>query len=512
VNFVKGFVFIDCPEQYTRFVANKAFDEIENNQEIIFIIVKSDPRMNKLALNMQTMGKTVISIPFYQGRFNQWLELFNLSCAIYQNLSPSFEVRFNEIIKNSPEYKKTYDKMRVTSDLNTDYKNYRDKIEREMGVNPDLLMLVKREKPAFFILPSALLDSITDDVLQLADILNIPTLFLVAGWDNLSSKGLLYHKPTLIGVWGEQSAKHAHLIQKIPSDIIYSIGAPHFEKYYFLRDNATSTGIEEITSDNDRKIILFAGTVRAFDEISILQEIDDLITSGVLPPLLIIYRPHPYRDSRKFEDNFFDHLWRNVKMDPDIKEAYIKSHGKSISNEYNNINRMDYLANLYKNVDAVICPMSTVLLEGIIFGLPCLAISFGDNKHSWSIDKVAKMEHFKEFFLIQDIIVCKSKNTLISDIQQLLLKMGDKKISNNLKDNANYFVYHDNQSYSSRLNKLLEILFTKSGMTPRYNQISLKPGRTYWEVTVKMKIYQAIVYVSLKSKSFYRSTIKTIWK
>jgi hypothetical protein len=462
---MKGFVFIYGNEIALRFIASGAFKALEKDHDLTYVALRSNSMMPGIGLEdiFASELQKVEWVPFHPDRFGVWANLFDISCILNRKRSSSFDVRC-QMRASSPER----DRFREQEQYAHPgvYEQMRTIVEQHIGLNPEFLALVTQKKPDFFVLPSALMDFISDDVLQISDKLKIPTLLLVLGWDNLSSKGLLYHKPTMIGVWGEQSKKHAIEVQDIAADRIHVIGAPHFE-YFRIRktqkeiaDLRISWGVPATGN-----LVLFGGTFRPFDETQMLQEIDLAITNGTLPATHLIYRPHPWRDSRKSEDNFLNQTWQNISIDPELSEVYRLSKAGAI-----NVSplsrqatfRMEHLSELYQAVDAVISPMSTVLLESLFFGNPTMAISFGDGKHLWSPDKVSHMLHFKELYEIPDFIVCREREKLISTINLLLSRTGDRHHSEALSKYSEYFVYQDDYSYGERVSSLVDILLDKT--------------------------------------------------
>ncbi len=127
-----------------------------------------------------------------------------------------------------------------------------------------------------------------------------------------------------------------------------------------------------------------------------LRRLDEAITRGDLGDVRVIYRPHPWRADRTDEDDFFQQEWKNIRFDPDMRDRYLQSKAepgfiKRTAPMYD----MDYLAALLSSVDAVMTPMSTLLLESIIMERPTMAIAFGDGKHAYHPGLSARMTHFE---------------------------------------------------------------------------------------------------------------------
>ena len=156
--------------------------------------------------------------------------------------------------------------------------------------NSTLNNFVKKISPDIILVPSQAQCSMDNDLIKICNQLNIKSIFLIDNWDNLSDKSLMWNKPDLIGVWGEQSRQHAIKIQKFQEEKVINIGTPRFENYFKERNNYQKSFF-------DFDYILFLGTALEFDEIKILKIIDNFIikNKSKIPKTKIIYRPHPWR-------------------------------------------------------------------------------------------------------------------------------------------------------------------------------------------------------------------------
>lgn len=473
----KGIVFIPNQEIVLRFMASGAFEALEASHELVFAFLQIDgmPPENRLRSYFSAVETRLEWLPFYAGRQTRWKRLFDISCILYQDKSASFQVRNQERALEDPG---RFTRLEALTKPDV-FEKYIIDLRREMGLNPAILSIVKDEKPDFFLLPSAIYDNLTDDVLQIGEALAIPTLMLVAGWDNLSSKGLLHHFPTMMGVWGEQSMLHASDVQGFDPAHIRLAGAPHYENFRTTdavdkRALRCSLGIPD-----EEQLVLFAGTFRLFDETQLLIDIETAIEAGELPPMHILYRPHPYRTTRRHEDSFFDYQWRHITMDSQMVQAYeITRQNDQPPLPANFMERINYQVQLYQAVDAVICPMSTVLLESMLFGLPIMAVAFGDGKHSWSADKVSRMMHFSELYEIPQVIVCRRRETFFAGVEKLLSHIGDEQVEQALLQGTQALVYRDGRPYAERVEALVDEMLSQS-RPPAYDKIDAKPGRSY---------------------------------
>jgi hypothetical protein len=474
---MKGFVFIYGSEIVLRFISTGAFPDLAVKHDITYVALRSSYLLKEGGVDKQLSAELqkLEWIPFYPERFNRWSELFDISCIRYQDRSRSFQIRYQETARQDPTRTARLERLAHPEV----YEEHRKAVEKDMGLHPDILALTLQMRPDFFVLPSALLDYITDDVLQIAEVLSIPTLLLMSGWDNLSSKGLIYHQPSLIGVWGEQSRRHAIEIQGAAPERVHVVGAPHYEGVYVDRAVDRVPLRVALGVPPNKTLILFAGSYRTFDETELLHEIDRAIDSAMLPPMHILYRPHPWRATRQAEANFLDQTWHHITMDPEMVDTYQSvKEGRGGGSPDNFLFRFNHLLQIYRAVDAVVSPMSTVLLEALMFGLPTMAIAFGDGKHAWSADKAAQMHHFKEFFDIPDVIVCRNRELFFSDLQKLVSRV-DKGLATTLRESTQQFVYRDGRSYAERVAELVDRMLANIGSGPAYDSVKVKPGKPF---------------------------------
>ncbi len=471
---MKGFVCLFGSDAAWRFVANGAFDALEARHDVTYVALRWGELMERdgLAGLLAQGGRRVVWLPGYAHRTRQWAELFNISCITYQDRSPSFAVRAREQERQDPA---GFNRLRQLAEPGR-YEQHRGTAERRLGFHPELLSLVLKERPDFLVLPSKLQDGLTHDALQLADALRLPSLLLVSTWDNLSSKGLLFHRPTMVGCWGEQSRSHAVEVQGMAPERVCVVGAPHYGGLSQPAPVDRAAVRQALGVPAQGPVVLFAGSLRPFDETQLLQAIDEAVADGRVPPLHVLYRPHPWRGARAHETSFHDVRWRHVSMDPQLAEAYrrTKEQGSRFTAD-NFLFELEHLFALYQAADAVISPMSTVLLESFMAGRPTMAIAFGDGKHSWSPEKVAQMLHFKEFYEAPDLVVCRSADEWLPGLRRLLSQVGDAAVRERLREQSRFFVHQDDRTYGARVSDAVERMIGQAG-PPAYGRVRLKAG------------------------------------
>ena len=149
-------------------------------------------------------------------------------------------------------------------------KYYIDKIE----VLEKLQKKILEVKPNLVIFPTQSQTKADYDLVRICKKNKIKTFFIIDNWDNLSDKSIMLYKPDYLGVWGQQTKKHAIQIQKFKSKFIFNLGTPRFEMY-FRRRNKQNKNFFKF------KYILFLGTALEFDEFKILKKINYLISKNL---------------------------------------------------------------------------------------------------------------------------------------------------------------------------------------------------------------------------------------
>ena len=216
--------------------------------------------------------------------------------------------------------------------------------------NSTLNNFVKKISPDIILVPSQAQCSMDNDLIKICNQLNIKSIFLIDNWDNLSDKSLMWNKPDLIGVWGEQSRQHAIKIQKFKEEKVINIGTPRFENYFKERNNYQKSLF-------DFDYILFLGTALEFDEIKILKIIDNFIIKNQLKiaETKIIYRPHPWRmGTDKIKLNEF----KNVIIDPQVEKNYFET--QTVNTKFQP--KIGYYNSLLKNSKFVVGGLTSMII------------------------------------------------------------------------------------------------------------------------------------------------------
>jgi CDP-glycerol glycerophosphotransferase (TagB/SpsB family) len=488
-------IFIPNTNELQRFIYAGAFNELAKKHRLHYVLPSDDAaKMRAAAPDVLTAENTSeLTIP--PERFTKWSNLFQAACVHLSYKSTSFAIRANVTVESSKLLKvmpidmwRPFQRMtqrllrvrmphimqRVLKKINNvllnasehpqqfalihndKYDAYVSEVISSMPPLQEITDLFNRFKPLYCIVPTSLLDIFCNDVVLSCNKEQVTCVLLQSGWDNLSSKGILHQKQVYLGCWGPQSSRHAESIQEINIGHTANLGSPHYEFLQQVSAEEKQRIRSELGVSPEDKLVLFGGSFRQFDETSILKLLDKQIEDGKLGRVKILYRPHPWRAARQHEDNFFDQQWRHVIFDPDMRERYQREQKeKGYIKRHVPIFDMAYLSQILSAVDAVISPMSTLLVEAMIMEKPTMAIAFGDSKHKHNPSVTSQMTHFAELRNSEALIWCDSEKNFLRDCVGLLQQdlTLDRKVAKAQQRLLATIVTRDHGSYAERLAK-----------------------------------------------------------
>ncbi|CEG13783.1 hypothetical protein MSIBF_A50002 [groundwater metagenome] len=328
------------------------------------------------------------------------------------------------------------------------------------GYNQRLYKIIKDLNPDIVIIPSSATDSLSIDATIICKKLNVISIHLINGWDNLSSKIVYPLTPDYLCVWGQQSVEHAEKIHGIPSKRVFPIGVPTFEHYFRSKEKS-------LKSHYAFEYALFAGCFVPFDEISALKILEEKIEKSNIKNFKIVYRPHPWRAFRSCFDEFKQEEFNHVVLDDQVKDNYLKSRSKIVEGK-DFLPSLDYYPALLSNAKFVICPLSTMTLESAIFEKQVLVIAYDDGIHITSPHNLFRYEHFRGIENLYGIQISNTK----SDFEKLFIFIYNNTMNlktihkTNVREQIKYYIYYDNNTYAERLKKVIQSILDSSKLRP----------------------------------------------
>lgn len=454
----KALIFIDFDMLIRHFVMSGAFQEIERKFNVTYV-VQIDTTTEKTTIDADIDALNlprVIRIEVPRARMGAWDKLYCVTTLSNQRGTKNYRKRRHLIADVRGWVRTLYFELLSLPGI---FPLAKRKIINDLGVYMPIEKLLLDERPEIVIHPSILAGYFVNELAQLCPRLGIPFLLLMNSWDNPSTKSMNTGLPTRLAVWGPQTRAHAIEYMKIPPDRVVEMGAAQFDVY---RESITESDRDLrrlFGVPTDVPIILYAGVSKSVDETTHLLEIDRMIESGQVPRCHILYRPHPWRGRLvPGEKSFFDVSFSNVSFDPFMEEFY----RRIVEKPQRSFELADYrvTAKLLRMVSGVISPLSTMLLEATMHGIPVI-MYFDSNDGSGSsafIDLAAKLPHFAEFWGPEGIQIARNSRELLGALERLLREHLNDRVSAGLRAHSAKYVVMDGPRYRERLAALAEEL------------------------------------------------------
>jgi len=292
-------------------------------------------------------------------------------------------------------------------------------ITRNLSKRPNLALaeLLDRVKPDIVVHPSVLEGLFINDIVAECRQRAIPSLIVMNSWDNPSTKRAVVGQPDWLLVWGPQTHDHAVRFVGMKPERAIAFGAAQFDVFRETPRFDRTALCVQYGFDPALSVVLFAGANTQTDEFGTLIALDAAIAAGSVPPLNVIYRPHPWGGAGAGGARFLSHQFRHVKIDLTMREILERvGRGQAAA-----ITLPDYrdAHDLLANVDVVVSPLSTIVVEAALHAKPvvCFFPTQGDAA-TRNINSIP-LYHFEEFFAVPDVIMARSDADLTAALGRL---------------------------------------------------------------------------------------------
>lgn len=199
------------------------------------------------------------------------------------------------------------------------------------------------------------------EYLKAAKALKIPTVFALASWDNLTTKGTAHVRPDLSLVWNQPLCDEAVKIHNLPPQDIVITGAPTFDYWFEMKPSLSRIEFcRNAGMDSDQPFIVYLCSSRGMIE-GETRFIQDLACQLEKNPgthdAILLVRPHPW-NVLEWDDLRVGNVrvWPEQGNLPDIPEV-----------------KQNYFDTLYYCA-AAIGINTSAMLEAAIADKPCLTI------------------------------------------------------------------------------------------------------------------------------------------
>ncbi len=312
--------------------------------------------------------------------------------------------------------------------------------------------LLDQERPDLVIHPSALNGIYVNDLVLAARRRGIPSVIIMNSWDNPSSKNTVEAHPDHMLVWGAQTAEHAVRFMGLAPERATIIGAAQFDHYRNLALDR-ETAARSLGLDPARPILLYGASSILGGDHRRLQRIDAWCRDQGAAAPQVLYRPYPWRRIEGEIAAILSEPWTHVTiqraaLDPDL--AAIP--GKATES------RVTALV----ASDAVISPLSTIALEGLLLRRPLLCLYPEDQTAAEFAPGNAPLTHFDEILHHPDIVVVRRDHELASGLKRLIGLIGDGEARARISRMVDRLVAPFDESYADRLNAFVEAILERA--------------------------------------------------
>jgi hypothetical protein len=316
----------------------------------------------------------------------------------------------------------------------------------------DLSELLDRERPDILIHPCVMEGLFLNDLIVESKKRGIPLVVIMNSWDNPSTKRAMIGNPDWLLVWGEQTRRHAVELASMPAHRTLKFGAAQFEVY---REPPRMSRDEfcELNGVNPAlPLLVYAGSSKGTREIDHLRLLDAAVESGVLPPITILYRPHPWGNGGEGGENILDEPWHHVAIEHSMRE-YLKQ--VRAGNKQLCLSDYRQTHEVLCHCDALISPLSTIILEAALHGKPVLCC-LPTGGFSYYFNLIQELKHFQEMFDMPEILISKGENELILMVKKLLNRAADSNWQERMIQAGSFFVEPHEQPFSCRFREFCE--------------------------------------------------------
>lgn len=460
-------IFIDHNIMIRHFIDSGVFHSLSRLHNVAYILPEDSKRVMH-SINADSVGAEIIKITTNRLHIYCWRTLFMVNKL---RLIPGKQASIlRRIYKCGIPKKIVY--IYTLLGIPGIYSLFKLFITIILRLKPyvEMEQLVNNFKADILIHPSVLAGIFIDDVIDVAKRHKIPSVVIINSWDNPSTKHAVAGEPDWLLVWGEQTRLHAQQYMKMPYEKVICFGAAQFDVYNSPPKITRSQFCQREGIEPRKKILLYAGSSKGTEEFKHLLELDNAIEKGELPNIVVVYRPHPWGNAGKGGERIFSHQWRHVVLESTMT-FYLEqiSHGnKSMS-----FPPYTHTHDVLSSVDAVISPLSTIILEAAMHGKPVMCFLPDEDDKDSHYSVALPMVHFEDMFNIPEIIIARGDKELVPKSINLLKQTEDCKVAEKLKEACQYFEKSFDQPYGERLVKFIEGIKATGNEQPENNRIML---------------------------------------
>jgi hypothetical protein len=446
-------VFVEVDVVVRHFLHSGAFDALGKSSNLTFVFPEiGNKRMGDVDPTKLQLPGPFIHLQVHDERRRLWKRLFQVSLFRFSFGTQAGAIR--RLYASALGWKASFQFTILSCPGIFFFFNCFTRYRLKKNPYLELQALINQERPNVIIHPCVMEGSFLNDLIDLCKARRIPLVVIMNSWDNPSTKRAMIGNPDWLLVWGSQTQNHGIKFAKMPTDRVVKFGAAQFDIYRMPARIGRLEFCSINSIDPGCKLLLYAGSSKGTDEIAHLSELDQAIEEGVLGNTVVLYRPHPWGGGGRNGHLLVDKVWRNVYIESSMQN-YLERVHTGFSGKYLSDYRDTH--DILSCVDAVISPLSTIILEAALHGRPVMCfLPFEDASEHFMRDFA--LTHFHQLFDIPEIFISNGNLELIDKTVLLLKQIGNEQYSTRLRDSMSYFVEPFDRPYSTRLQEFIHNL------------------------------------------------------
>ena len=308
--------------------------------------------------------------------------------------------------------------------------------------------------------PSALNGVYVNDFVLTCRTRGIPSVIIMNSWDNPSTKNTVEAHPDWFLVWGRQTAEHAVRYMGMPRERVAVMGAAQFDVYSHPPAFDRVGTARALGLDPARPILLYGASSILAGDYERLKLIDAWCQERGTNAPQVLYRPYPWRRLEGEIAAILSEPWSHVR----VQESALRIHADGDLGE----TARDRFAAL-RLADAVISPLSTILLEGVLLDRPVLCIYPDGGMKLEFTPANAPLAHFAEIFGNPDVVMVRNDAEMALGLDRLMRHIGDDGVRARMTATAREIVSAFDEPYPERLCAFVEATVAAGGVARAVN-------------------------------------------
>ncbi len=456
---MKILIFLETDVTIRHFIFSNCFKLLNKKHEVVYIFPDNHRRLGDLNLSKLDLGRSkrlkllpnLKRLSFWKLRFH--VEKLRVKKNIPKEVTYQWRKDFQILNPLKAYLLYRFFGLPIIFKIFTSLVNY---LINKYPFN-ELKRIINSENPDLIIHPTVLDGLYINDLVEIGSKKKIPTLMIMNSWDNPISKRAVVSNDYWLLVWGSQTKNHALKYMGMPENKVIEFGSAQFEIYKNEPEESREKFLAKYRILKDEVVILYAGSSKSTNEFQHILNLENAINDNVIPKLKIIYRPHPWGECGFQGERFQNYKFKNIKYDINMIDYINRDFKKNSSKLMTNYRDT---RDLLFAVDAVISPLSTIIIETMLLGKPplCFLPVDEDAQH---FQMVHESPHFVEFLNDECVLVARGNKEFIPSITKLIKRIQDKSFSQRIKKASEFYISKFDKPFDERLLSLVPKIIKK---------------------------------------------------